>query len=176
MNISRVASGGPTTRSPATSSNRNAVAETNTKTWWIFATLLASRSLLVRPHIGAISHPTPPFAMETNRIFTLGRRRLQPHGRSRQRYWYCRVQYVPISEGGSHSDPDDYRLGFSHYDYPGIYQIQDFHHCGTSGDDIQDWGDRFQVQNCELSNLAECVPSLLNLTPVVTSLPLSFVL
>lgn len=46
---------------------------------------------------------------------------------------------------------------FTHYDYPGIYQGGDFHHCGTPGDDITDWNDRSQVQNCELANLAESV-------------------
>jgi len=44
---------------------------------------------------------------------------------------------------------------FSHYNYPGIYQGQDFHYCGTSGNDIQQWDDRWQVQNCELANLAD---------------------
>jgi glycosidase len=44
---------------------------------------------------------------------------------------------------------------FTHYNYPGIYQGQDFHHCGTPGDDITDWNDRSQVQNCELANLAD---------------------
>lgn len=45
---------------------------------------------------------------------------------------------------------------FTHYNYPGTYQIQDFHHCGlTAGDDIQNYGDRTQVQTCELVNLAD---------------------
>ncbi|KAJ3501538.1 hypothetical protein NLJ89_g9292 [Agrocybe chaxingu] len=45
---------------------------------------------------------------------------------------------------------------FTHYNYPGIYQNQDFHHCGlTSNDDISDYGNRQQVQTCELSNLAD---------------------
>ncbi|KAF5376994.1 hypothetical protein D9615_007301 [Tricholomella constricta] len=45
---------------------------------------------------------------------------------------------------------------FSHYNYPGIYQTQDFHHCGlTSGDDISNYNDRNQVQTCELVNLAD---------------------
>ncbi|KAH8814784.1 glycoside hydrolase [Flagelloscypha sp. PMI_526] len=45
---------------------------------------------------------------------------------------------------------------FTHYNYPGIYQTQDFHHCGlTSNDDIADYNDRSQVQLCELSNLAD---------------------
>ncbi|KAF9650417.1 glycoside hydrolase family 13 protein [Thelephora ganbajun] len=44
---------------------------------------------------------------------------------------------------------------FWHYDYPGIYQQQDFHHCGTPGDSIQDWNNRWQVQNCQLAGLAD---------------------
>ncbi|KAG8780945.1 hypothetical protein FRC12_022401 [Ceratobasidium sp. 428] len=44
---------------------------------------------------------------------------------------------------------------FKHYEYPGLYSGNDFHHCGTPGDDIQNWGDRNQFQNCELANLAD---------------------
>lgn len=45
---------------------------------------------------------------------------------------------------------------FSPYTYPGIYQSQDFHHCGRNGnDDIQNYNDRYEVQNCELVNLAD---------------------
>ncbi|MBM0259108.1 alpha-amylase family protein [Micromonospora sp. 4G55] len=45
---------------------------------------------------------------------------------------------------------------YSHYDYPGTYQTQDFHHCGRNGgDDIVNYNDRYEVQNCELVNLAD---------------------
>ncbi|KAF8600086.1 glycoside hydrolase [Ceratobasidium sp. AG-I] len=45
---------------------------------------------------------------------------------------------------------------FTHYAYPNLYSYNDFHHCGlTNNDDIQDWGNRNQFQNCELSNLAD---------------------
>ncbi|KAL0954517.1 hypothetical protein HGRIS_003484 [Hohenbuehelia grisea] len=45
---------------------------------------------------------------------------------------------------------------FTHYNYPGIYQTQDFHHCGMeSGDDIVNYGNRVEVQTCELVNLAD---------------------
>ncbi len=45
---------------------------------------------------------------------------------------------------------------YSAYTYPGIYQYQDFHHCGRNGtDDIANYGDRWEVQNCELVNLAD---------------------
>jgi alpha-amylase len=45
---------------------------------------------------------------------------------------------------------------WSHYDYPGTYASWDFHHCGRNGnDDIVNYGDRYEVQNCELANLAD---------------------
>ncbi|KAF4562493.1 hypothetical protein EYR36_004153 [Pleurotus pulmonarius] len=45
---------------------------------------------------------------------------------------------------------------FTHYNYPGIYQTQDFHHCGLEpGDDIVNYGNRAEVQTCELVNLAD---------------------
>ncbi|PPQ83160.1 hypothetical protein CVT25_005407 [Psilocybe cyanescens] len=45
---------------------------------------------------------------------------------------------------------------FTHYVYPGIYQNQDFHHCGLEpGDDIVNYSNRLEVQTCELDNLAD---------------------
>ncbi|KAG5652077.1 hypothetical protein H0H81_006370 [Sphagnurus paluster] len=45
---------------------------------------------------------------------------------------------------------------FTHYNYPGIYETQDFHHCGlTPGDEIVDYTSRAQVQTCQLDNLAD---------------------
>ncbi|PPR08271.1 hypothetical protein CVT24_001111 [Panaeolus cyanescens] len=45
---------------------------------------------------------------------------------------------------------------FTHYDYPGIYQNQDIHHCGLEpGDDIVNFSNREEVQTCELENLAD---------------------
>ncbi|KAJ2914099.1 hypothetical protein MD484_g6321, partial [Candolleomyces efflorescens] len=45
---------------------------------------------------------------------------------------------------------------FAHYDYPGIYTYDNFHHCGlTPDDDIADYENREQVQTCELLNLSE---------------------
>ncbi|KAJ7230813.1 glycoside hydrolase [Mycena rebaudengoi] len=45
---------------------------------------------------------------------------------------------------------------FTHYNYPGIYQTQDFHHCGLeAGDDIVNYANRVEVQTCELLNLAD---------------------
>lgn len=51
---------------------------------------------------------------------------------------------------------------WSHYEYPGIYQNQDFHHCGLEpGDEIVDYDNAVEVQTCELLDLAECVYTLL---------------
>jgi alpha-amylase len=45
---------------------------------------------------------------------------------------------------------------YEHYRYPGLYGDEDFHHCAlTPNDDIQDYRDPAQVQNCELVNLAD---------------------
>ncbi|KAG8721907.1 hypothetical protein FRC09_007153 [Ceratobasidium sp. 395] len=45
---------------------------------------------------------------------------------------------------------------FTHYNYPGIYQTQDFHHCGLEpNDDIVNFANRQEVQTCELVNLAD---------------------
>ncbi|KAA2256106.1 ATPase [Solihabitans fulvus] len=45
---------------------------------------------------------------------------------------------------------------YGHFDYPGIYQYQDFHHCGRNGnDDIVNYDDRYEVQNCQLVHLAD---------------------
>ncbi|KAG8709015.1 hypothetical protein FRC11_005970 [Ceratobasidium sp. 423] len=45
---------------------------------------------------------------------------------------------------------------FTHYNYPDIYQTQDFHHCGLEpGDDIVNYNNRVEVQTCELVNLAD---------------------
>ncbi|KAG8983121.1 hypothetical protein FRB90_006299 [Tulasnella sp. 427] len=44
---------------------------------------------------------------------------------------------------------------FTHYNYPGVYTTDDFHYCGTPGNDIQNWSDPTQVQTCELANLAD---------------------
>ncbi|TCD63303.1 hypothetical protein EIP91_005684 [Steccherinum ochraceum] len=45
---------------------------------------------------------------------------------------------------------------FTHYDYPGTYQSQDFHHCGLQPDDnIVDYSNRLEVQTCQLDGLAD---------------------
>jgi len=41
---------------------------------------------------------------------------------------------------------------YTKYDYPGHYQNQDFHPCRSP---ITNYGDRYNVQNCELVNLAD---------------------
>jgi alpha-amylase len=46
---------------------------------------------------------------------------------------------------------------YSHYAYPAVpYGNDDFHHCGRNGnDDISNFGDRWEVQNCELVDLSD---------------------
>ncbi|MDQ3930851.1 MAG: alpha-amylase family protein [Chloroflexota bacterium] len=46
---------------------------------------------------------------------------------------------------------------FTHYSYPGLYEYDDFHHCGLSGrtDDIYSYRNKTEVQTCELVNLAD---------------------
>ncbi len=45
---------------------------------------------------------------------------------------------------------------FAEYEYPPLYGYDDFHHCGRNdGDDIADFDDVWEVQNCELVNLAD---------------------
>lgn len=44
---------------------------------------------------------------------------------------------------------------FEHYEYPGIWTFEDFHHCDTSDSDIENYRDADQVQSCELVNLAD---------------------
>lgn len=45
---------------------------------------------------------------------------------------------------------------FEHYNYPGTYQFQDFHHCGLEpGDNIVNYFNRLEVQTCQLLGLAD---------------------
>lgn len=44
---------------------------------------------------------------------------------------------------------------YEHYEYPGIYTTSDFHQCGSANNDITVYTDAFEVQNCELVNLAD---------------------
>ena len=45
---------------------------------------------------------------------------------------------------------------YSEYDYPPLYGYDDFNHCGRhEGNDIQDYNDKWEMQNCELVNLAD---------------------
>jgi alpha-amylase len=57
---------------------------------------------------------------------------------------------------GDSTGPGSAGSSYTHYDYPGTYQVQDFHHCGRNGnDDIVNYSDRYEVQNCELDDLAD---------------------
>lgn len=45
---------------------------------------------------------------------------------------------------------------FNQYEYGDYYSYEDFHHCGKNGnDDIKDYHDLYELQNCELVNLAD---------------------
>lgn len=45
---------------------------------------------------------------------------------------------------------------FTHFEYPGLYTYDDFHHCNRNGDDnIVHFNDRYELFNCELLNLAD---------------------
>jgi alpha-amylase len=45
---------------------------------------------------------------------------------------------------------------YGYYDYPGLYGYADFHHCGRNGNDnIVNWSDRWEIQNCQLLGLAD---------------------
>ncbi len=59
--------------------------------------------------------------------------------------------------GGASGGPGSGGSGFTHYAYPAVpYGGGDFHHCGRNGnDDIANWGDRWEVQNCELVDLSD---------------------
>jgi alpha-amylase len=41
------------------------------------------------------------------------------------------------------------------YDYPGLYNNADFHHCKSASGGIEDWNDLTQVQECELLGLPD---------------------
>src|SRR5512138_3414286 len=59
--------------------------------------------------------------------------------------------------GGASTGTGSAGSSYSHYAYPAVaYGANDFHHCGRNGnDDIVNWGDRWEVQNCELVDLAD---------------------
>jgi alpha-amylase len=59
--------------------------------------------------------------------------------------------------GGGSTGAGSGGSAYSHYAYPAVpYGNDDFHHCGRNGnDDIVNYGDRWEVQNCELVDLAD---------------------
>lgn len=63
---------------------------------------------------------------------------------------------------GSESGVGSAGTPFRHYEYPDLdgtgrfaYGYDDFHHCGRPNDDIANYGDAWEVQTCELLNLAD---------------------
>lgn len=59
--------------------------------------------------------------------------------------------------GGASTGTGTGGSGYSHYAYPAVpYGAGDFHHCGRNGnDDIVNWNDRWEIQNCELVDLSD---------------------
>jgi alpha-amylase len=59
--------------------------------------------------------------------------------------------------GGASTGTGSGGSGYTHYAYPSVpYGTSDFHHCGRNGnDDIVNWGDRWEVQTCELVDLSD---------------------
>ncbi|MGW4940821.1 carbohydrate-binding module family 20 domain-containing protein [Actinoplanes sp. NPDC004185] len=59
--------------------------------------------------------------------------------------------------GGASTGTGSGGNGYSHYAYPAVpYGTDDFHHCGRNGnDDIANYGDKWEVQNCELVDLSD---------------------
>ena len=45
---------------------------------------------------------------------------------------------------------------FTQYNYPGIYESQDFHYCNNGNDNnIENWDNATEVWDCQLDGLAE---------------------
>jgi len=59
--------------------------------------------------------------------------------------------------GGASTGPGSAGSTYGQYAYPAVpYGSSDFHHCGRNGnDDIMNWADRWEVQNCELVDLSD---------------------
>lgn len=59
--------------------------------------------------------------------------------------------------GGASTGAGSNGSSYSHYSYPAVaYGSADFHHCGRNGnDDIVNWSDRWEIQNCELVDLSD---------------------
>ena len=64
---------------------------------------------------------------------------------------------VNHTAGGASTGAGSAGSTYGHYSYPAVpYGNDDFHHCGRNGsDDIANWSDRWEVQNCELVDLAD---------------------
>ncbi|GAB4010648.1 MAG: carbohydrate-binding module family 20 domain-containing protein [Bdellovibrio sp.] len=59
---------------------------------------------------------------------------------------------------------------FTHYEYPNLYSYQDFHHCGRNGNnDIKNFYDLYELQNCELVNLADLKTESVNVQNKIAS-------
>ncbi|KAJ7064448.1 glycoside hydrolase family 13 protein [Mycena amicta] len=78
--------------------------------------------------------------------------------RGNQAQFQAYVQFYTLFNhmAGATSGTGTAGSSFTHYNYPGIYQTQDFHHCGLEPDDqIVNYSSRAEVQTCELDHLAD---------------------
>lgn len=59
--------------------------------------------------------------------------------------------------GGASTGPGSAGSSYSQYNYPAVpYGPNDFHYCGRNGNnDIANWNDRWEIQNCELVDLSD---------------------
>ena len=66
----------------------------------------------------------------------------------------CRADTIWNHMAGLDSGSGTAGSSFTKYNYPGIYQDQDFHTCRHG---IDNWNSASEIQTCELSGLAEYV-------------------
>jgi hypothetical protein len=90
---------------------------------------------------------------------------MEPYDIAKVWSWRCRKQFRDgISSGFfpthtfSLTDQFIHASDFTYYNYPGIYNYSDFHHCGLEpNDDIVNYGNAQEVWTCQLGGLAEYV-------------------
>ena len=80
---------------------------------------------------------------------------MEPHDGGKSRGWRCGNKFVTPALY-SHHFLNDPRPEYTHYNYPGTYQVTDFHRCGLEPDDtIVNYDDAIEVWTCQLVGLAE---------------------
>jgi hypothetical protein len=80
---------------------------------------------------------------------------MESHDRRKSRSWRCGKQFVTPPLHSRHFLKDT-RPGYTHYNYPSIYDETDFHHCGLEPNDtIVYYNTTAEVWTCQLLGLAE---------------------